>query len=96
MRIFTGSRELPFAGHPTIGTTWVLANQGRLPVGRAELALEEQIGLVPVRLEGDLWAPSTIWMSHRPAEFGAPLGNRRRSPRDSVSRRTTCWTISPS
>ncbi len=76
VRIFTGSRELPFAGHPTIGTTWVLANQGRLPVGRAQLALEEQIGLVPVRLEGDLWAPSTIWMSHRPAEFGAPLGNR--------------------
>ena len=29
-RIFTPTRELPFAGHPTVGTTWVLANRGRV------------------------------------------------------------------
>jgi trans-2,3-dihydro-3-hydroxyanthranilate isomerase len=76
VRIFTGTRELPFAGHPTLGTAWVLANQGRVPAGHAEFALEERIGPVAVRLEGDLAAPSTIWMSHRPAEFGPPLANR--------------------
>jgi trans-2,3-dihydro-3-hydroxyanthranilate isomerase len=76
VRIFTGSREMPFAGHPTVGTTWVLANQGRLPAEARELALEEGIGLVPVRLEGDPRAPSTVWMSHRDAEFGRPLPNR--------------------
>jgi trans-2,3-dihydro-3-hydroxyanthranilate isomerase len=53
MRIFTPGRELPFAGHPTVGTTWVLANQGRLPAAARDLAMEEGIGLVPVRLEGD-------------------------------------------
>src|SRR5215831_988691 len=71
VRIFTPSTELPFAGHPTIGTAWVLANHGRLPTSSIEFALEEGIGRVPVRLEGN-----TIWMSHREAEFGPPLANR--------------------
>jgi trans-2,3-dihydro-3-hydroxyanthranilate isomerase len=75
VRIFTGTRELPFAGHPTLGTAWVLASQSRLPAGQAELALEEGIGLVPVRLEGELSAPDAIWMAHRPAEFGPPVAN---------------------
>ena len=74
--IFTPARELPFAGHPTVGTAWVLANQGRLTDGTQELALEEGIGPVPVRLEGDPRAPSTVWMSHRNAAFGPPVANR--------------------
>jgi trans-2,3-dihydro-3-hydroxyanthranilate isomerase len=49
VRIYTPSRELPFAGHPTVGTAWVLANRGRLPAGQREVALEEGIGPVPVR-----------------------------------------------
>jgi len=69
VRIFTGSTELPFAGHPTVGTAWVLANQGR--VAKQAFNLEEGIGLVPVRLEGE-----TIWMTHRDAEFGPPVSNR--------------------
>ncbi len=76
IRIFSGTRELPFAGHPTLGTAWVLASQGRVPAGQAEFVLEEGIGLVAVRLEGDLPASGTIWMSHRLAEFGPPLANR--------------------
>jgi trans-2,3-dihydro-3-hydroxyanthranilate isomerase len=76
VRIYTPSRELPFAGHPTVGTAWVLANRGRLPAGQREVALEEGIGPVPVRIEGDLSAPSMVWMSHRDAEFGEPLPNR--------------------
>jgi trans-2,3-dihydro-3-hydroxyanthranilate isomerase len=76
VRIFTPGAELPFAGHPTVGTTWVLANEGRLPEHASELALEERIGLVPVRMEGDRRAPQTVWMSHRDPEFGSPLTNR--------------------
>jgi trans-2,3-dihydro-3-hydroxyanthranilate isomerase len=77
VRIFTISRELPFAGHPTVGTTWVLANRGRLPAGMRTVVLEEGIGPVPVRLEGgDLSAPTMVWMSHRDAEFGESLPNR--------------------
>jgi len=76
VRIFTPGRELPFAGHPTVGTAWVLARVGRLPAGQREAVLEEGIGPVPVRIEGDLAAPSRIWMSHRDAEWGPPQANR--------------------
>src|SRR3954453_3218581 len=37
VRIFTPGTELPFAGHPTVGTGWVLANQGKLPRGTRDL-----------------------------------------------------------
>src|SRR5437879_4766493 len=40
VRIFTPAAELPFAGHPTVGTAWVLATRGR-PGGRARAAREE-------------------------------------------------------
>lgn len=51
VRIFTPARELPFAGHPNVGTGYVLARQGR---GQADLLLfEEAAGLVKVRIERD-------------------------------------------
>src|SRR5579875_2488091 len=40
-RIFTPGTELPFAGHPTIGTAFVLATHGLVPAGATEFALEE-------------------------------------------------------
>src|SRR6266508_6139629 len=39
VRIFTPSFEMPFAGHPTIGTSFVLAREGLLPAGGAEFVL---------------------------------------------------------
>lgn len=76
VRIFTPERELPFAGHPTIGTAFVLAASGMLPEGAQRLVLEEGIGPVPVDLEGDLRAPSFLWMHQRDAEFGAEIKDR--------------------
>jgi len=76
VRIFTPRREIPFAGHPTIGTVFVLASEGLLPAGKPQVMLEEGVGPVPVRLEGDLSAPTFIWMRHTNATFGPPLGNR--------------------
>src|ERR1051325_4929773 len=49
IRIFTPSVELPFAGHPTLGTAFVLAAPMQLP----EIRLETQKGIVPVALERD-------------------------------------------
>jgi trans-2,3-dihydro-3-hydroxyanthranilate isomerase len=49
MRIFTPVRELPFAGHPTLGTAFVLA----APLQLDEIRLETLNGIVPVRLERD-------------------------------------------
>lgn len=62
VRIFTPQYEMPFAGHPTVGTALVLAWLGRLPPG-GEIVLEEQAGPVPVRIE----------TGGRAAEFAAPL-----------------------
>jgi predicted PhzF superfamily epimerase YddE/YHI9 len=60
LRIFTPGTELPFAGHPLVGTAWLLAQEGlEAPV------LRPPAGEVPVRSDGDLtfiagrpeWAP---------------------------------------
>ena len=47
IRIFTPTRELPFAGHPTLGTAFVLSG----PLSLEEIRLETLRGVVPVRLE---------------------------------------------
>jgi trans-2,3-dihydro-3-hydroxyanthranilate isomerase len=47
MRIFTPTAELPFAGHPTLGTAFVLAG----PLQLLEIRLESKAGVVPVALE---------------------------------------------
>jgi len=77
VRIFTPGTELPFAGHPTVGTAWVLAMQGLVPGGSLEFTLEEGVGPVPVRGER---TPNgiTFWMTHPPLTFGEVIGHRGR------------------
>ena len=48
VRIFNRKAEMPFAGHPNVGTGWVLARQGRAPDGR--LRFEELAGLVEIEV----------------------------------------------
>ncbi len=70
IRIFTPGTEVPFAGHPVVGTGWLLARER----GRA-VALHPPAGEVPVRLEGELtfaagrpeWAPEWEFV-----QLGAP------------------------
>src|SRR5262249_61086112 len=45
VRIFTVNEELPFAGHPTLGTAMVLRNKS----GADEIALDLNVGRIPVR-----------------------------------------------
>jgi trans-2,3-dihydro-3-hydroxyanthranilate isomerase len=68
VRIFTPASELPFAGHPTIGTAWVLANEG-LVKGLA-FTLEEGIGPVKVRGVKDQEGRLMFWMTHPKLSFG--------------------------
>ena len=49
IRIFTPTSELPFAGHPVLGTAFVLAGPLQLP----EIRLETGQGVVPITLERD-------------------------------------------
>jgi trans-2,3-dihydro-3-hydroxyanthranilate isomerase len=47
IRIFTPTAELPFAGHPTLGTAFILSG----PLQLEEIKLETGAGVIPVRLE---------------------------------------------
>jgi trans-2,3-dihydro-3-hydroxyanthranilate isomerase len=51
VRIFTVNREIPFAGHPNVGTAFVLATLAKQPPAR--LLFEERAGLVPVAILQD-------------------------------------------
>ena len=61
VRIFTPASELPFAGHPTVGTAIALAECGAFAWSRSEpaltITLEEEAGPVPVRIEGRAGGP---------------------------------------
>jgi trans-2,3-dihydro-3-hydroxyanthranilate isomerase len=85
-RIFTPGRELPFAGHPTIGAVHVLATIGRGPHTSPprQVVLEEIVGPVPVSIEeqsgGALFiqlsaarAPEFRTLTINPATFAPPL-----------------------
>lgn len=52
VRIFTPLAEIPFAGHPTLGSAWVIRHH--LGLTATELVLEENVGSVPVRFEAEM------------------------------------------
>jgi trans-2,3-dihydro-3-hydroxyanthranilate isomerase len=51
LRIFTPEVELPFAGHPSVGTAWLLARLGRVGAGRVVQACGA--GLLPLQVAAD-------------------------------------------
>lgn len=75
VRIFTPGAELPFAGHPTIGTAWVLWQEKLVPGGATEFVLEEKVG--PVHVQAVTGSGRTMfWMSHPRLEFGRTFERR--------------------
>lgn len=73
LRIFTPETELPFAGHPTIGTAHVLAAIGEIPVseGITSIVFEEGVGPVPVSIQAKGGKPVSAQLSAaRMPEFG--------------------------
>ncbi|HEU5413111.1 MAG TPA: PhzF family phenazine biosynthesis protein [Candidatus Angelobacter sp.] len=65
VRIFTVDEELPFAGHPTLGTAMVL----RGDTGAEEIALDLNVGRIPVRFSTQEGLPFGL-MTQRDPEFG--------------------------
>jgi trans-2,3-dihydro-3-hydroxyanthranilate isomerase len=53
VRIFTPTTEVPFAGHPNVGTAFILASAGELGTidGSTTVTFEEKAGLVPITIE---------------------------------------------
>ena len=74
VRIFTPGAELPFAGHPTIGPSWVLFTQGLIRGGALEFKLEEGVGPVAVRAEQGQ-SGTVFWMTHPKVSFGAVVSD---------------------
>jgi predicted PhzF superfamily epimerase YddE/YHI9 len=83
MRIFTPGLELPFAGHPSVGTAWLLARTGtpvavlRPPAGEVEVRVDGDVTFVSARPE---WSPELEYVElGSPAEVreleGAPEGS---------------------
>jgi trans-2,3-dihydro-3-hydroxyanthranilate isomerase len=80
LRIFTPSDELIFAGHPTIGSACVLMDEGIVPRGQREFAVEEGVGPVPVRVDDLIWLrtpPIGFGQRYDPAVCAAALGLER-------------------
>jgi trans-2,3-dihydro-3-hydroxyanthranilate isomerase len=62
VRIFTPAAELPFAGHPVVGTTFALAQEGMIRAGESPVTLQLGIGLVPVELLYEDQRATFVWM----------------------------------
>jgi trans-2,3-dihydro-3-hydroxyanthranilate isomerase len=80
VRIFTPGYEMPFAGHPTLGTAHVCRALG---LGGDRLTLEMAAGIIPVRAAGDRWtfqanAPSWREVEEPRLALAAMLGLEER------------------
>jgi trans-2,3-dihydro-3-hydroxyanthranilate isomerase len=78
VRIFTPADELPMAGHPTVGTTFVLARAGlvRPETGRTRVTLEEGVGPIPVSIDWKNGEAAFIEMQQPLPRFGPPFEDR--------------------
>ena len=75
VRIFTPQLELPFAGHPVLGTSYVLVTEGVIPShgDRFEIRLELGIGVLPVEIDCPAGVVRQITMTQRAPQFLAIL-----------------------
>jgi trans-2,3-dihydro-3-hydroxyanthranilate isomerase len=76
VRIFTPAYEMPFAGHPTLGTAHVCRALG---LGGDQLGLEMRAGIIPVTANGDHWtlraaASTSRLVDATPVEIARLLG----------------------
>lgn len=85
VRIFTPAAEVPLAGHPTIGTWWLLAELGYLDLpeaGITRITQETAAGILPVDIHSEHGAPDKVVMVQTLPAFGATV--------DDVARLATC------
>ncbi len=75
LRIFTPKRELPMAGHPTIGTGFVLESQGAIPP-TSHVIFEEGVGPIAVTVQEDEQS-LRVEMEQPLPEFGTRFDERR-------------------
>jgi trans-2,3-dihydro-3-hydroxyanthranilate isomerase len=79
VKIFTPSIELPFAGHPTLGTAWVIQQfiaQQNMPT----VTLEYTAGQIPVTFSYVDGQPGVMWMQQKEPEFLGELTKEQLAP----------------
>lgn len=69
-RIFSPRKELDFAGHPTIGSAYLLHALGRVT---ASFSIQENVGAVPIELERSQGAAPRFWLTTPPIRFAEEL-----------------------
>lgn len=74
LRIFTTTRELPFAGHPVVGTWFLLAELGVVPASEGPVQILQQTGagILPVEITFHNGRPARVTMTQKEARFKSP------------------------
>jgi trans-2,3-dihydro-3-hydroxyanthranilate isomerase len=76
VRIFTPNYELPFAGHPTLGTAYIIQSQIiRKPA--KTVVLNYKVGQIPVAFSYKGGSPEVMWMRQKPPTFGRTFDRGR-------------------
>ena len=73
LRIFTPAAELPMAGHPTVGSAYMLARLGSMGAieGEKTIVFEEGVGPIEATIRADANGdPTEVWMEQPAPEFG--------------------------
>jgi len=80
LRIFTTTRELPLAGHPVIGTWFLLAELGVVPAAEGPVQIMQQTGagILPVEITFHEGRPARVTMTQKEARFKAVKISRER------------------
>lgn len=75
MRIFTPAKEIPFAGHPSVGTAYVMARAGRFRLQEPVTRIFQQVGIgtLPLDIEVSGGKPARVIMTQGRPTFGGVL-----------------------
>jgi trans-2,3-dihydro-3-hydroxyanthranilate isomerase len=75
VRVFTPEQELPFAGHPTLGTAYILQSQ-IIRKSVAQVSLNLKVGQIPVTFSYTKGKVGILWMKQKEPSFGGKFDHR--------------------
>ena len=78
IRIFTPEKELPFAGHPILGTAHILREKGKVPSGEYQIKFLMKAGIITVTPKN---CNNLLFMSQLLPEYKLPLNDEKKKTR---------------